>query len=170
MMHECTLPPSFETPHLHAILSCKECLSACWTLAIKEGNVESVACPSVTCTKRRVDRQNRVREPALDGAKLEGTDVGVEAKEGAGQGLAGGEVELRLVEEVVGVELRERLEWLKRKKRVENGKRLPPTTGNNQADPKPCHFFRQIRRIRLVHCNTVNRPSRLLHYRKRRRR
>ena len=111
-------------------------------MAIKEGNVESVACPSVTCTKRRVDRQNRVREPALDGGKLEGMDSGVEAKEGAGQGLAGGEVELRLVEEVVGVELRERLEWLKRKKRVENGKRLPLTTRSNQADPKPCHFFR----------------------------
>lgn len=89
-----------------------------------------------------MDRQNRVREPALDGDKLEGTDAGVEAKEGAGQGLAGGEVELRLVEEVVGVELRERLEWLKRKKRVENGKRLPLTTRSNQADPKPCHFFR----------------------------
>ncbi|KAH8077783.1 hypothetical protein HD553DRAFT_165373, partial [Filobasidium floriforme] len=99
---------------------CKECLSACWTLAIKEGNVESVACPSVTCTKRRVDRQNRVREPALGGGKLEGTDTGAEAKDRAGQGSAGGEVELRLVEEVVGVELRERLEWLKRKKRVEN--------------------------------------------------
>jgi hypothetical protein len=109
-------------------------------LAIKEGNVESVACPSVTCTKRRVDRQNRVREPGLDGGKLEGTDTGAEAKDGAGQGSAGGEVELRLVEEVVGVELRERLEWLKRKKRVENGKRLPLTTRYNQADPKPCHF------------------------------
>lgn len=88
-----------------------------------------------------MDRQNRVREPALDGGKLEGMDSGVEAKEGAGQGLAGGEVELRLVEEVVGVELRERLEWLKRKKRVENGKRLPPYTRNNQADPAPCHSF-----------------------------
>lgn len=88
-----------------------------------------------------MDRQNRVREPALDGGKLDGTDTGAEAKEGAGQGLVGGEVELRLVEEVVGEELRERLEWLKRKKRVENGKRLPLITRNNQADPKPCHFF-----------------------------
>lgn len=75
----------------------------------------------------------------MDGGKLDGTDTGAEAKEGAGQGLVGGEVELRLVEEVVGEELRERLEWLKRKKRVENGKRLPLITRNNQADSKSCH-------------------------------
>ena len=101
--------------------SCKECLSACWTLAIKEGNVEAVSCPSITCTKRRVDRQNRTQDPhatAESGKAEEGVDA---ARSGLGKGAAG-EVAVGLVQEVVGVELRERLEWLKRKKRVENGR------------------------------------------------
>lgn len=47
-----------------------------------------------------------------------------EAVEGGADGArdrGGEEVGLSLVQDVVGVELRERLEWLKRKKRVENG-------------------------------------------------
>lgn len=47
-----------------------------------------------------------------------------EVVEGGGDGArdrGGEEVGLSLVQDVVGVELRQRLEWLKRKKRVENG-------------------------------------------------
>ncbi|KAL7424702.1 hypothetical protein Q5752_000386 [Cryptotrichosporon argae] len=75
-----------------ACVFCTPCLSACWTLAISEGSIENVACPSVECTKARaqVDRQ------ATDG------DVAPE-----------------LVESVVGPELRTRWETLKETRRAE---------------------------------------------------
>lgn len=77
--------------------SCVPCLSSGWTLAITEGSLENVYCPSVTCTKSR----------ATKGGRLEETDVGIDSE---------------LVESVVGKDLRERWEWIKENRKAETGK------------------------------------------------
>jgi E3 ubiquitin-protein ligase RNF14 len=68
-------------------------LSSCWTLAIEEGTLENVACPSFACVKKRATRAaNEITEPDRE-----------------------------LVEEVVGAKLRDRWEDLKAKRRAEIG-------------------------------------------------
>jgi hypothetical protein len=50
----CLLPD--HKPLMPALLrldSCRPCLTSCWTIAIEEGDVKSVACPSVDCVKKR---------------------------------------------------------------------------------------------------------------------
>lgn len=77
--------------------SCVSCLSSGWTLAITEGSLENVYCPSVTCTKSRATKEG----------KFEGLETGVDAE---------------LVESVVGPALRQRWEWIKENRKVETGK------------------------------------------------
>ncbi|WVQ82772.1 hypothetical protein IAT38_004904 [Cryptococcus sp. DSM 104549] len=72
---------------------CTQCLNDCWTLAITEGTLESVACPSPACVKRRATRDSK--EEADD------------------------DVDPELVESVVGKELRVRWEELKQRRIVE---------------------------------------------------
>lgn len=72
---------------------CTECLGECWTLAISEGTLEAVACPSVACVKQRATNEKASR-----------LDQGVTAP---------------LVEKVVGKELRERWEVFKDRRIVE---------------------------------------------------
>lgn len=78
--------------------SCIPCLSSCWTLAINEGTLESVSCPSVTCVKSRA-----TRDP--DSMK------GVESLE----------TDPQLVENVVGEDLRVRWEKMKERRKAEIG-------------------------------------------------
>ncbi|WVW82357.1 hypothetical protein I302_104364 [Kwoniella bestiolae CBS 10118] len=72
---------------------CTPCLSSCWSLAITEGSLENVSCPSVSCTKQRALRD---RGEQLDS-----------------------DVDAVLVESVVGRELRERWEDVKEKRKAE---------------------------------------------------
>lgn len=76
--------------------SCVPCLSSGWTLAITEGSLENVYCPSVTCTKQRATKEGKVD----DG------ESGVDAQ---------------LVESVVGPSLRERWERIKENRKAETG-------------------------------------------------
>lgn len=78
-----------------AYYSCTPCLSSCWTLAIEEGTLENVSCPSVTCVKQRATSTN----PDQD------TDV-------------------ELVKEVVGDDLASRWTSLKEKRKAEIGESL----------------------------------------------
>ncbi|WVR05929.1 hypothetical protein IAU60_002955 [Kwoniella sp. DSM 27419] len=71
---------------------CTPCLSSCWSLAITEGSLESVSCPSVSCTKTRALRD---RAEAVDS------------------------VDAELVESVVGKELRVRWEDIKERRKAE---------------------------------------------------
>ncbi|WVF70501.1 hypothetical protein IAT40_005291 [Kwoniella sp. CBS 6097] len=71
---------------------CTPCLSSCWSLAITEGSLETVSCPSVSCTKTRALR---------DRAEV------VEC------------VDADLVESVVGKDLRERWEDIKERRKAE---------------------------------------------------
>lgn len=71
-------------------------MSSGWTLAITEGSLENVYCPSVTCTKSR----------ATKGGKLDDTENGIDSA---------------LVESVVGKNLRERWEWIKENRKAETG-------------------------------------------------
>ena len=70
---------------------CTDCLSSCWSLAIKEGSVENVACPSFDCVK------SRGSEPKCGGMSV------------------------ALVTQVVGEEWTERWEFLRSKRIVETG-------------------------------------------------
>ena len=80
--------------------SCVPCLSAGWTLAITEGSLENVFCPSVACTKERATKEG----------KTDHGDKGITPA---------------LVESVVGKLLRERWERVKENRIVETGaKRL----------------------------------------------
>lgn len=83
--------------------SCAPCLSSCWSLAIEEGTLENVACPSVNCVKKR-----SLREP------------------GKGTLEAGTELDPNIVEGVVGKELRDRWEKLKKKRKAEIGVCMRP--------------------------------------------
>lgn len=76
--------------------SCLPCLSACWTLAITEGSLENVFCPSVVCTKERATKDS----------KADNADKGVTPA---------------LVESVVGKTLRERWERIKENRIIETG-------------------------------------------------
>jgi E3 ubiquitin-protein ligase RNF14 len=76
--------------------SCLPCLNACWTLAITEGSLENVFCPSVVCTKERATKDSRA----------ENADKGVTPA---------------LVESVVGKTLRERWERIKENRIIETG-------------------------------------------------
>lgn len=78
--------------------SCAPCLSSCWSLAIEEGTLENVACPSVNCVKKR-----SLREP------------------GKGNTEGGTDLDPTVVEGVVGKELRDRWEKLKKKRKAEIG-------------------------------------------------
>jgi hypothetical protein len=82
-------PATCDMPLTH---SCTPCLSSCWTLAIEEGTLENVSCPSVSCVKTR----------ATSTAKETETDS-------------------KLVEEVVGETLRDRWLSLKDKRKAEIG-------------------------------------------------
>jgi hypothetical protein len=83
--------------------SCVPCLSSGWTLAITEGSLENVFCPSVACTKER----------ALKEEKTENEHKVITAE---------------LVESVVGKTLRERWEWVKENRIMETGKLHSPST------------------------------------------
>jgi E3 ubiquitin-protein ligase RNF14 len=76
--------------------SCLPCLSACWTLAITEGSLENVFCPSVDCTKERATKEG----------KSNNADTGITPD---------------LVESVVGNILRERWERIKENRIIETG-------------------------------------------------
>ena len=76
--------------------SCLPCLSACWTLAVTEGSLENVFCPSVVCTKERATKDR----------KADNADKGVTPS---------------LVESVVGKTLRERWERIKENRIIETG-------------------------------------------------
>jgi len=76
--------------------SCLPCLGACWTLAITEGSLENVFCPSVICTKERATKDS----------KADNADKGVTPT---------------LVESVVGKTLRERWERIKENRIIETG-------------------------------------------------
>ena len=76
--------------------SCVPCLSAGWTLAITEGSLENVFCPSVVCTKERATKEG----------KTDHGDRGITPA---------------LVESVVGKLLRERWERVKENRIVETG-------------------------------------------------
>lgn len=107
---------------------CLECLTECWSLAVREGAVEGVACPGWECVKGRVKAQQQQGE--VVGAETTET-VKVERGQGveaAADAEVGGEEEIQmdLVREVVGTELADRYKWLKEKKRVENGEFLSP--------------------------------------------
>ncbi|WVQ97419.1 hypothetical protein IAU59_004532 [Kwoniella sp. CBS 9459] len=71
---------------------CMPCLSSCWSLAITEGSLESVSCPSVSCTKTRALRNRAEVVPGVDAD---------------------------LVESVVGPALRERWEDIKERRKAE---------------------------------------------------
>lgn len=89
-------------------------MSACWLLAIKEGSIENVACPSIECVKKRAKRDaaNRPSDtPVVIDVKIDQVPASTGEVE----------VELELVEKVVGREMSERLKWLREKRRVENG-------------------------------------------------
>ncbi|WWC66318.1 uncharacterized protein I206_100219 [Kwoniella pini CBS 10737] len=72
---------------------CTPCLSSCWSLAITEGSLENVSCPSVSCTKQRALRE---RGAAMDN-----------------------DVTADLVESVVGSSLKDRWEDVKEKRKAE---------------------------------------------------
>ncbi|WWC86300.1 uncharacterized protein L201_001173 [Kwoniella dendrophila CBS 6074] len=72
---------------------CTPCLSSCWSLAITEGSLENVSCPSISCTKQRALRD---RGETVDN-----------------------EIDVELVESVVGKTLRERWEEVKEKRIAE---------------------------------------------------
>lgn len=80
------------------MISCNPCLNACWTLAISEGTLESVSCPSAACTKKRATRPT-----SSDEQVVEDLDPG-------------------LVESVVGIDLRQRWEELRDRRKAEIGK------------------------------------------------
>jgi hypothetical protein len=117
--------------------SCKECLAACWGLAIREGTIGSVSCPSVECTKlRNTHRPGPPLVPPLDPSlgPPPGPSLGsphVDENQGEEKEMKDEidrierTVDLALLEEVVGKEGRVRFEWLVRKRRVENGQFLP---------------------------------------------
>lgn len=76
--------------------SCVPCLSSGWTLAITEGSLENVFCPSVTCTKERAIKEDKT-------------------------GDCGSAITASLVESVVGQGLRERWEWITENRKAETG-------------------------------------------------
>jgi hypothetical protein len=91
----------FVRSHFHLFVgrltsSCLPCLNACWTLAITEGSLENVFCPSVVCTKERATKDSRA----------DNADKGVTPA---------------LVESVVGKTLRERWERIKENRIIETG-------------------------------------------------
>jgi E3 ubiquitin-protein ligase RNF14 len=77
--------------------SCVPCLSSGWSLAITEGSLENVFCPSLSCTKERATKEGKVDD-------------------------GGGLITASLVETVVGKSLRERWEWITENRRAETGK------------------------------------------------
>jgi E3 ubiquitin-protein ligase RNF14 len=81
--------------------SCVPCLSSGWTLAITEGSLENVFCPSVTCTKERAIKEDKT-------------------------GDCGSAITASLVESVVGQGLRERWEWITENRKAETGGSLTP--------------------------------------------
>ncbi|KAK4688333.1 E3 ubiquitin-protein ligase RNF14, partial [Tremellales sp. Uapishka_1] len=89
---------------------CVECLQSCWALAITEGSLQSVSCPSVDCTKSRT-----TKDPS----------TGLEQED---------EINAELVESVVGRDLRVRWETLKVKRKAETG---ACHTNHTQVFPKP---------------------------------
>jgi E3 ubiquitin-protein ligase RNF14 len=76
--------------------SCVPCLSSGWTLAITEGSLENVFCPSVTCTKERAIKEDKT-------------------------GDCGSTITASLIESVVGQGLRERWEWITENRKAETG-------------------------------------------------
>ena len=73
-------------------------------MAIREGTLDSVSCPSVSCTKKRATRNPNVGANAGGGEVTLDTDTDAE-----------------LVESVVGRDLKIRWETLKEKRRAELG-------------------------------------------------
>ena len=73
--------------------SCTPCLSSCWSLAIEEGTLENVSCPSVSCVKTRATQSAQAQD----------------------------DFDAELVESVVGKELRDRWLELKEKRKAEIG-------------------------------------------------
>lgn len=98
---------------LKSNLSCTECLGDCWTLAISEGTLEAVACPSVSCVKQRATNE-----------KASLLDQGITAQ---------------LVEKVVGKELREKWEVFKDRRiaEIDPSFCVCPRPGCQAAVPPP---------------------------------
>lgn len=92
---------------------CTECLGDCWTLAISEGTLEAVACPSVSCVKQRATNE-----------KASLLDQGITAQ---------------LVEKVVGKELREKWEVFKDRRiaEIDPSFCVCPRPGCQAAVPPP---------------------------------
>lgn len=86
---------------------CYDCLRSCWSLAIREGTLSNVACPSFDCTKARVKR-----EQLRAGAPMAGSQPAEEE--------AIDRIDDDLLLKVVGDVLVERFKRLKEKNRVEN--------------------------------------------------
>lgn len=109
---------------------------------MREGAVDGVACPGWECVKGRVKaqaqaqqqvegegRQGEVGTNGLDGTAPErGEEQSLDDAE-VGNGGVSEEIPLELVRQVVGDELAERYNWLKEKKRVENGTSSYPSVG-----------------------------------------
>ena len=81
------------------------CLKSCWSLAIEEGTLENVSCPSISCVKSRVVRDPRAAL-ATDIAQNPPSSIDVRPD---------------LVQIVVGKDLRQRWEQLKERRKAEAG-------------------------------------------------
>lgn len=94
--------------------SCRPCLTSCWTLAIEEGDVKSVSCPSVDCVKRRATTAAApptaveiiVSDPAVPSLADEPSGVVVDFRS--------------VVRDLLGDELYDRWIRLAEKKRIES--------------------------------------------------
>lgn len=75
--------------------SCRECVESCWSLAIREGDVLSISCPSVECIKSRTSHAPPPSTPADQDAIH------------------------RMVLDLLGQEAKDRWLWLQEKKRVD---------------------------------------------------
>lgn len=84
-------------------------------MAIKEGTVTNVNCPSVQCTQTRVKRQKDVAKEleSQGGEDVDGANVNPQLDQGEVMGR-------ETVEGVVGSELADRYFWLVEKRAMEN--------------------------------------------------
>ncbi len=99
---------------------CAACLGECWALAIREGAVGSVGCPSAECTKRRVLAGHARVGGCGEGDEGSGAAPGQDTDSPPALPAADPPLDLAVLERVVGTPLRERFEWLREKQRVEN--------------------------------------------------
>ncbi|KAH8921465.1 hypothetical protein BT69DRAFT_1351573 [Atractiella rhizophila] len=103
---------------------CEECLKSYFSLLITEGSIQFVFCPSQKCTEERTawgkTQRAMERYPNQEGlAKVSELDIGP------------GRVEAEEIEEMLGAEMRNRLDRLKEKRLVE-------------SDPTNCYCPREV--------------------------